>query len=256
MKYLVSHQGQEIGPLTVEEIVGKVRSQQLDAFDYVYDESKADWILLMEHTEIAAKLKANKPPRPVVVAKPEPESETESAAHAISEWFVLKGENRFGAFSYQEIVQMLQQKMIFPFDFIWHAGMDDWKRVAEIEEFHPESIRKMLGGQSSNQVFLKRQFKRQPYAGRVMLHDQLKYWKGEGIEISEGGAGIKMENALIVPGQRLNVHFYKHGDIPAFNAVCEVVSKKFVNDNSPVEYGLRFLSMSHDVQDEFKKRVA
>ena len=44
-------------------------------------------------------------------------------AHVISEWFVLKGENRFGPFNYTDLVKMLQQKVVFPFDFIWHAGL-------------------------------------------------------------------------------------------------------------------------------------
>lgn len=252
MKYLVSHQGQEIGPLSVDEIAQRVRGQQLEVFDYVYDEAKGDWVLLLEHEEIAAKLKANKPPRPMAAVKNEPVK----SAHVITEWFVLKGENRFGPFTYEQIVQMLQQKMLYPFDFIWHAGMSDWKRLAETDEFQAESIRKMATEQSAQELFLQRQFKRHPYEGRVVLHDNLKLWKGQGIEISQGGAGIRMEHALIVPGQQLNVHFSGHADIPAFNAVCEVVSKKFVNDNSPIEYGLRFLSMSQDVQAEFMKKVA
>jgi hypothetical protein len=52
------------------------------------------------------------------------------------------------------------------------------------------------------------------------------------------------------------VHFKRHEGYPAFNAVCEVVSKKFVDDGSPVQYGLRFLSLSQEVQDEFYKKVA
>nr|HMN68306.1 PilZ domain-containing protein [Bdellovibrionales bacterium] len=81
-------------------------------------------------------------------------------------------------------------------------------------------------------------------------------WKGQGFEISQGGVGITMKNALVVPGQQLFVHFNGFEDFPAFNAVCEVVSKKFVNSDAPVEYGLRFLSLSQDVQEEFYKKVA
>jgi c-di-GMP-binding flagellar brake protein YcgR len=81
-------------------------------------------------------------------------------------------------------------------------------------------------------------------------------WKGEGFEISKGGVGVSMANSVVVPGQQVFVHFKKHENYPAFNAVCEVVSKKFVNDNSPVQYGLRFLSVSQEVQEEFFKKVA
>ena len=281
MKYLVSHQGQQSGPITVEEIVGLVRARQLDLFDYIFDEQKQDWVLLMEPAEVAVHLKSNKPPRPQqtqseapkietkteakpAAAAPEksaPEKKTaeaqEASPHVISEWFVLKGEHRFGPFSYVDVVKMLQQKVVFPFDFIWHAGLQDWKRVATIEEFSPAYIRQLFDKTGKNSdAFAQRKFKRSKFNGRVILHDNLTLWRGEGFEISRGGVGVLMKNGLIVPGQQLHVHFTAFEDFPAFNAVCEVVSKKFVNDDSPIEYGLRFLSMSTDAQEEFYKKVS
>jgi hypothetical protein len=152
---------------------------------------------------------------------------------------------------------MLQQKVVFPFDFIWHAGLENWKRVAEMAEFTEENIRKLFNTKGKHKdVFVGRRHKRQKFNGRVIIHDNLTLWKGEGFEISKGGVGISMQNALVVPGQQVFVHFTGEGEFPAFNAVCEVVSKKFVNDAAPVQYGLRFLSLSQEVQDEFYKRVA
>lgn len=267
MKYLISHQGQETGPLTLDEIVAKVRGKEFELFDYIYSEEKKDWVLLMEHSELAQKLKSNKPPRPPqVTAAPvsaelppvvAPKKATPGDAHTISEWFILKGENKFGPFGYSDVVKMLQQKVVFPFDFIWHTSMENWKRVAELSEFTEENIRKLFTTNGKKKdVFVDRKFKRQKFNGRVIIHDNLTLWKGEGFEISKGGVGITMKNALVVPGQQVFVHFNGQGEFPAFNAVCEVVSKKFVNDASPVQYGLRFLSLSQEVQEEFYKRVA
>jgi len=273
MKYLVSHQGLAMGPLTVEEIVGKVRGKELELFDYVFDEAKEDWVLLMEFPELAEKLKSSKPPRPPQ-QKPETPPElvqTKAAkatrkpvpatpkvdAHTISEWFVLKGENRFGPFNYTDLVKMLQQKVVFPFDFIWHAGLSNWQRLAELEDFKPETIRELFAKSAkTKEVFTERKFRRKQFAGRVLIHDNLTLWKGEGFEISKGGVGVSMSNSVVVPGQHVFVHFKKFEQWPAFNAVCEVVSKKFVNDDSPVQYGLRFLSLSQEVQEEFFKKVA
>jgi hypothetical protein len=268
MKYLVSHQGQESGPHTLEEIVAKVRGKELELFDYIYSEEKQDWVLLMEHTELAAKLKSNKPPRPPqttevkaepIIMKPKllPVEAPAQDAHAMNEWFLLKGENKFGPFAYEDVVKMLQQKVVFPFDFIWHAGLESWKRVAEMAEFAEENIRTLFNANGKHKdVFVGRRHKRRKFNGRMIIHDNLTLWKGEGFEISKGGVGISMQNALVVPGQQVFVHFTGEGEFPAFNAVCEVVSKKFVNDASPVQYGLRFLSLSQEVQDEFYKRVA
>jgi hypothetical protein len=298
MKYLVSHQGQQSGPFAVEEIVRQVRAKELDLFDYIYDQDKDDWVLLMENASVAAKLKEGKPSRPPTklsvveeepaqeaapAPKPAPQPEKAAAAatkpqaapsqnetpdeeprfnvtaHTISEWFVLKGENRFGPFTYTEVIKMLQQKTVFPFDFVWHTGMENWKRVAEVADFAADNIRKLFSktGKSKEEVFLQRRFKRRQYTGRVIIHDGASLWRGQGFEISKGGVGVTMQNTMVVPGQQLTVHFNGHDEWPAFNATCEVVSKKFVGAaNAPVEYGLRFLSLSQEAQDEFYKKVA
>ncbi|MBX3021693.1 MAG: DUF4339 domain-containing protein [Bdellovibrionales bacterium] len=286
MKYLVSHQGEQTGPFTLEEIVAQVRGKQLELFDYIYDEQKDDWILLLEFQPLAAKLKNNKPNRPPTVGtgttkttapteevvevrlnvsaqnvsaesvSAESISPPPTSAHAVTEWFVLKGENRFGPFAFKDVVKMLQQKVVFPFDFIWHAGMQTWQRVAEIAEFSPASIRALYGKADGKDAFVQRRFQRQQYSGRVIIHDNMSLWKGQGTEISRGGVGITMANSMVLPGQQVNVHFNSQDGWPAFNAICEVVSKKFVNDNTPVEYGLRFLSLSQEVQDELYKKVA
>ncbi len=264
MKYRVSHQGQEAGTFAAAEIVAKIRAKELELFDYVFDESQNDWVLLMEHPEIAGLLKSNKPPRPPG-AKPEtaaaqpaaPAPRATIAAPDNVEWFVLKGEHRFGPFAFAEVVRMLQQKVVYPFDFVWHAGLNDWKRLAEISEFQTENIRALFEktGKKSD-LFVKRQHKRKKHNGRVIIHDNLSLWKGESFEISKGGVGVTLKNALVVPGQQVFVHFSGTDGWPSFNAVCEVVSKKYVQDDAPVEYGLKFLSMSQEAQDEFNKKVA
>lgn len=266
MKYLVSHKGQEVGPFTLDQILDQVRDKELDLFDYIFDEAAQDWILLMEHAEVSGRLKSLKPQRPPSSLKTEtpvtPKTQpTVAFLHPVSEWFLLKGEHRFGPFSYSDIVKMLQQKAVFPFDFTWHAGMQTWKRIAEIEDFQPERIRSLFVQTTSkkmdkSEVFAARKFPRQKFNGRVLIHDNTKLWKGEGFEISQGGVGVTMSNALIAPGQQLVVHFKSHEGIPSFNAVCEVVSKKFVTDGSPIQYGLKFLTLSQEVQEEFYKKVA
>jgi hypothetical protein len=264
MKHLVSHQGQQSGPFSLDEVVAKVRAKELELFDYIYDLEKDDWVLLMEFAPLAARLKSNKPGKPpqtAEVAAVETPLTTVSStvaldphAHAITEWFVLKGENRFGPFAYNDLVKMLQQKVLFPFDFVWHTSMKEWSRLAELSEFNSDAIRKLHT--EGSDVFVQRRFKRSQFASRVIINDGVTLWRGQGLEISKGGVGLTMHNTLIVPGQQLNVHFHKHEEWPTFNAICEVVSKKFVNDARPMEYGLRFLSLSQEAQDEIYKKVA
>lgn len=276
MKYSVSRQGETQGPFAIEEIVAKVRAKELELFDYVFDEQRNDWVLLMEFPLLADKLKSSKPPRPgAPVETPARSSDSEvqtvtatvttihkagksADAHGINEWYVLKGENRFGPFSYNDVVRMMQQKVVFPFDYVWHTGMANWQRMVEFEEFKPETIRALFqkAPKSAKEVFSERKFKRKPFDGEVIVHDNMSVWRAQAVEISRGGVGVSMKNTVVVPGQNVIVHFRQHGDLPAFNAVCEVVSKKFVSDDSPVQYGLRFLNLTQEVQNELNKKVA
>ena len=41
-----------VGPFTLDEIVGKVR-KELELFDYIFDQAKQNWVLLMEHADLA-----------------------------------------------------------------------------------------------------------------------------------------------------------------------------------------------------------
>jgi hypothetical protein len=296
MNYMVSHQGEAIGPISLDAVVSKVLARELELFDYIFDEAQQDWVLLMEFSPLADRLKSRKPPRPQVVkpaekvqeekmpagasvspsmsvsqptanlATPAPISQPMSvpaprsdSAHAIDEWYVLKGENRFGPFGYADVIKMLQQKVLFQFDYVWRVGLTGWRRLIEIEEFQPNTVRVLFEGNDKSkkdELFLARKFKRIPYKGPVIVHDNRLFWKGEGFEISQGGVGVKMGNSMVVPGQRVVVHLRKHGQWPALNAACEVVSKKFVSDGEPVCYGLRFLSVSQEAKDEFFRLVS
>jgi hypothetical protein len=56
------------------------------------------------------------------------------------EWYVLKGDNKFGPFSYREVLKMLQEKVAFEFDFAWHPGLSTWVRIADLDAFKPAYI--------------------------------------------------------------------------------------------------------------------
>ncbi|MGE0764275.1 MAG: GYF domain-containing protein [Bdellovibrionales bacterium] len=274
-QFYISHEGQQIGPMSLTEIVDGVRKNKLSLLDYVYDDGKGDWVLLMEYPAVAQQLKDHKPAPPPKKMPPQqagPEATAPEAAlvadkvneakargeplneHAISEWYVLKGENKFGPFAFNDVVKMLQQKVVFEFDFVWHPGMASWKRIAELASFNADSIRKLQTANMPDiqEVFFRRRHRRMNYNGTILVHDNKTVWKGGGMEISAGGAGVVMENAMIVPGQTLYLHFKPCDGVPPFNAVCEVVSKQFVEGvrekNAPIRYGLKFTSISANTQ--------
>lgn len=274
-QYYLSHNGEQMGPMELTDIVNSVKNNKIGLLDYVFDQEKNDWVLLMEFAPLAHLLKDLKAPPPPSKAPPgavqmnstEPErvvvEESVKKArqhgellpeHSITEWYVLKGENKFGPFAFNDVVKMLQQKVVFEFDFVWHPGLSSWKRIAELGAFQPESIRKLkLGNMPEIQeVFFRRRHRRMSYNGTIIVHDNKSVWKGDGMEISAGGAGVVMENSMIVPGQTLYLHFKPCDGVPPFNAVCEVVSKQFIENvkdkHTPVRYGLKFTSINPSTQ--------
>lgn len=169
---------------------------------------------------------------------------------SLQEWYILKWDNKYGPFSYIEVVKMLQGKSVFEFDYIWRNGEENWKRIAEVQNFDSSSIKELYEQKEDPVVkdsFFRRRHERKNFNGSIIIHDNDKVWKGDAIEISEGGAGIVMQNSLIKPGEKIFLHVKPGDNVPPFNAICEVVSKKFtkgVNDReAPVKYGVKFLKI-------------
>jgi hypothetical protein len=231
--------------------------------DYIFDESKGDWITLMEHPQLSEKMKSAKP-QSAPMAAPHPASAaTEPARRAeepkVADWFILKGENKFGPFSYSDLIKMLQRKLVFEFDFAWKREMKEWVRIAELPEFAEERIRELKNTlmPDISELFFRRRHRRVSYGGTILIHDNHTVWKGRGVEISPGGAGVVMENSTIVPGQKLYLHFKPGDGVPPFNAICEVVSKRFQENvtekTTPVRYGLKFTSMNDETREFLAK---
>lgn len=264
-KYYVSHHEQQMGPYSVDEIVNLVSQGTLSPLDYIYDPSHGDWLLFLDHAQLAEKVKQLKPktaPKPAPHSSQagdleDSQSQEDSSADRKApgiEWFVLKGENKFGPFAYADIISMLQERTVYEFDFVWHSKMEGWSRIAELPEFAVETMKKMKasGDKQISNLFFRRRHRRVKYNGSILIHDHKKVWRGHGIEISEGGAGVVMDNATVVPGQKLYLHFKPGDGVPHFNAMCEVVSKQYVPNlkdaTSPVKYGLKFLAISSEAE--------
>lgn len=268
--FYISKEGQQQGPHPLDEVLRQVQCHELSPMDYIFDESIGDWVPLLQFSPLQSKLAELKPkappssksevkeladPAPVGQEDPPPLApRTEKPQHMHVEWYVLKGESKFGPFAFTDVVRMLQEKVVFEFDFVWHQGFETWRRVAEIEAFKPEAIRKLQTTlmPEVSEVFFRRRHRRTQHGGTLLVHDNQKVWRGQSIEISPGGAGLVMENATLTPGQILHLHFKPCDQVPAFNATCEIVSKKFVNEisdrSSPIRYGVKFTNLHPSAQ--------
>ncbi len=261
IEFYVSANGEQQGPFTAEQIVQRVNAKTLDASDYLFDEGKQDWIMLMAHPQLSNSLKGLKPVQNVgplasnvtALRGAAEGSVKDGGGNEVVEWFVLKGESKFGPFSYAELIKMLQDKSIFEFDYVWHVGLKAWERIATIAEFSPDKIRNFRGSSEGpiNEVFFRRRHARAQHGASIIVHDNRAVYKGRSIEVSAGGAGIVIENAMLQPGEMLYLHFKPADTTPPFNAACEIISKSYVNASdktAPVRYGVKFTKIETQTQ--------
>lgn len=261
-QYYLSDDGKHIGPFTSEVILQKIESHERQWTDYVYDDSLGDWVMLLEHPVFSVKL-SEQPMRPVVMPeKLESKSTAFKATMKDKEWFILKEGNNYGPFCQLDLLQMLQEKTLFEYDYVWHSKLPAWKRVAEVEDFSESNIRSLVESSDvdMSEIFFRRRHVRASYGASLIVHNSKTVFRGQALEISVGGAGVLIDNPNLQPGQSLFLHFQPGDGVPPFNAVCQIVSKKFVKEGpstlGSVKYGVKFTTLNQSVRESIQNYTA
>lgn len=260
-QFFLSKNGSHVGPFGFDQILRKLEAQEHHWMDYVYCDNAKDWIMLMEHPQFTEKFNAGiaRPSsKPIIAAAGKSPDLRAENKYREKEWFLLKEGNNYGPFSLMDVVQMLQEKALFEYDYVWHAGMTAWKRVAEVSEFKAEKMREMKDSpdRDVSEVFFRRRHARTMYGCSLIVHDNKKVFRGHSLEISEGGAGILIQNQLLQPGHPVYLHFQPGDGVPPFNAVCSIVSKSWMPEGTsaeaPIKYGVKFVSVSQAVRESIR----
>ncbi len=247
--YYVAQDGIQKGPWLLTEISKKLSTKELLWNDYIYDQKAEDWVLLLEFSALTETFNKSfkNPIAENVKTKVIPDLEKDRA------WYILKQDNNYGPFSKNEMVQMLQSKTLFEYDFVWKKDQDSWKRLSDVPEFSPQQIKSLYANWNADQdgeLFFRRRHARAHYFSSLIVHDRKKVFKAQSLEISAGGAGIKMSDVDFKIDQELYLHFRSSDQVPAFNAVCKIVSKSGFN------YGVQFLHISAFAKDSITKYAA
>lgn len=268
----VSRNGETLGPWTVEVIARKLAAGDVAITDFAWDASKNDWVSLMEFGELKAFLQTRKPAAPpqksasvketAVKAEVVQAQKSNVVSASMSEddaiqWYVTRGQQKFGPFNFFGVVKALQDKSIFEFDYIWKEGMQGWVRLAEHEKFAADSIRSLLQSleakKTHGEVFAQRRHSRIALENDVLINDNTSVSPGRMVEASAGGTGLIINNSTLIPGQLVQIHFASIEGLPAFNAVGEIVSKKFTRNardsRAPIHYGVRFVKMDSSAEE-------
>lgn len=250
--YAISKNSKEIGPFTVEQILLAFASGEIAITDYIYIDSDKDWLPLIEFKPVIDQLKSKKP-----TAAPKVEESSQLNVNTSStdseEWFLLREDKKLGPFTYLGMIKMLQERQAYEFDFVWNDKMAKWTRIAELREFSPEKMVAMI--KENKEAFLKREHRRVNYKSDIMVSDSAELFSGTYLQLSEGGARVKIAYSMLAPGDKVVIHHKGNDDLPAFNAACEIVNKSYSqtirNKKQEVEYIVKFMHLN----DTAKKSI-
>ncbi|MBL7542291.1 MAG: DUF4339 domain-containing protein [Bdellovibrionaceae bacterium] len=262
--YYVSKNNQQIGPFSEDVLLNKIKAKEISWMDYIYDDVKKDWVIIVEHkafnkmfTESVLKHAVSDPTLNTVKTRTKDLSPVDSIKEKA--WYVLKDNNNYGPFSQAEIIQMLQAKIIYEYDFLWQPDMESWKRLAEIPDFSRTNLKKLIqsGDPEISELFFRRRNVRVNYGCSLIVHNNKQIFKGRSLEISAGGAGVFIDTNQFAPGQNLFLHFQPGDGVPPFNAVCTIISKEFhtnpISKANEYKYGVKFTSISQNIKQKIQE---
>jgi hypothetical protein len=164
----------------------------------------------------------------------------------VKDWYILKAQQKFGPYSYEDMISMKQNKQLYDFDYVWKMGFKVWMPVALVDDLSLNRFLQWLSESPKNSShLLQRKTKRILHTTPVNIHNNISLWKGHTDSISINGALVTMNNPFILPGQDVHIHFEsaRPTDI-AFSVTGEIVGKKYSTQrlkySSPLQYIVRF----------------
>lgn len=163
-------------------------------------------------------------------------------------WYILKSQQKFGPYSYEEMVQLKQENKLYEFDYVWKPGFKVWMPVAHVEELSSTRLLQWLQeNPKSDKVLNRRKSPRVLYEAPLMCHNNVTVWKGNTHSVSLNGALMTMLNPYVLPGHQIHIHFEsKKPEDLSFSVMGEIIGKKYSTQrlkyNSPLQYTVRFIS--------------
>lgn len=173
------------------------------------------------------------------------------------EWHVLKGESKFGPYTYGEMIQMMQNKTVFSFDYVWSPHLESWTALGELSEFSAERLVRIKEKSPDSIAFNRRASPRVPVSLEVFCHDNQKFWRGSCESLSLGGGLVLMENPLLLPGHVITIQV-RNGE-QAFNSTVEILAKRLTKQrlqhDTRLHYAVKFLQLTPTGQQQLQTTI-
>lgn len=175
----------------------------------------------------------------------------------LNQWFVLRGEDKYGPFEYQAMIRMLQKNELYDYNFVWAPHMDSWTLLGELEEFSKDRLARLIENNASMRgAFTPRAHARMDVDIPVYGHNGQLFFDGRALSVSENGSLLLLNSPLLLPQQKILLHYKAEGDGPAeFNATAVIIRKNFTRQRINVKSGLHYAVRFTEVSDAGRKAL-
>ncbi|WP_413288019.1 PilZ domain-containing protein [Bdellovibrio sp. HCB337] len=188
-------------------------------------------------------------------------SAQQTTAPSHQEWYILRGEMKYGPYEYSALIHMIQTGELFDYNYVWAPHMESWMLLGDLQEFSKDRLARLIQTQDHlTGSFIKRGSPRIDVDIDVYAHNDANFFDGKCKSISENGALVLLNDPLLLPGQEIVIHFRSGENNPTgFNVKAEVIRKNFtkqrINVKSGLHYAVRFLQVQKVGQDEIKNML-
>ena len=177
-----------------------------------------------------------------------------------NEWHLLKAETQYGPYTYEEMIRMAQNNLVFGFDYVWSPHMQSWTALSELAEFSADRLARLAEKNNDAQVFSRREHARVTCNLPAYINDQQTLWEGSVENLSEGGALVLMKNPVLLPGHIIHIHFRSRtSEDMSFNCTAQILSKRLVKHriehDTGIHYAVKFLTKSAAGDQQIEKLI-
>jgi hypothetical protein len=178
-------------------------------------------------------------------------------ASANTQWYILRGEMKYGPYEYKSLITMIQTGELQDYNYVWAAHLENWCLVGEVADFSKDRLARLI--QTKDHLsgsFKDRQADRVDVTTPVYAHNDHNFFDGHTLSVSENGALVLLNDPLLLPGQKIMLHFRESDQNPeGFNVLCEIVRKNYSKQRLNVKSGLHYAVRFLQVQDQGKTQL-
>ena len=169
-----------------------------------------------------------------------------------TQWFILRGEMKYGPYEYKSLITMIQNGELYDYNYAWASHLENWTLLGDLPDFSKDRLCRLIETKDHlSGSFKDRKVPRADVEVPVYAHNDHNFFDGHTVSVSENGALVLLNDPLLLPGHKVMINFRASENNPqTFNVLCEIVRKNYskqrLNVKSGMHYAVRFLQ----VQDQ------